>query len=442
MPSITSRSSQGRISSRTVPSFSSSSVQNSSWARSLSSRSPFSRSSSSSSSAVLLGSLGSFSGSAAVGTLLSGSAMDVQRGEKETMQGLNHRLALYLEQVRSLESGNRDLEVRIQELLEERKPVHRDIKPMLAEAHVLNQQIQDLTLNNAAIMLQMDNARLSAEDFRMKLETEASLRQTVESDIDRLRRVKEEYDINAFTLRNEGETLTEELLFLKKNHQEELNDLRSQLKNEQVTVEVESEQGPNLFAVLASIRKEYADLVEKNKKDAENWYQSQVENITTEVTQTNTALDIAKGELNSKRQAMQSLEMELEIIQKQNMGLENILSDTEQRYGVDINKQQIIISKLEADLLNIRNEMMQQKENYDALLKAKMTLDAELSEYRRLLTGEMRTKVVPAPPPRPPTPPPEITTRKIVKVITTTLVDGKVVGESSEVEEFSEQKQK
>ncbi|XP_078083717.1 keratin, type I cytoskeletal 18 [Mustelus asterias] len=431
MPSITSSSSQRRSSSRVVPSFSSRSVQSSSWSRAPSSRS----------SASVLGSAFSYGGSAGLGSSLSGGMAIASSSEKETMQCLNSRLSLYLDKVRSLETSNRDMEVKIKALLEERKPADRDISPMLAQTHALNKQIQDLILNNAAIMLQMDNAKLSAEDFRMKMESEALVRQTVENDIDRLRRVKEEYEVNAMTLRNEEEMLTEELLFLRKNHQEEVKALRSQISNNKITVELDCAEGPDLAAILAKIRKEYEDIVSKNKMEAEHWYKSQVESISSEVKHTVKEIEVAKEELHSRRQAMQTLEMELEVIRRQNMGLENILADTEQRYGVDLNKLQVTITRLEGDLMTIRNDMLQHKENYDSLMKAKMTLDAELAEYRRLLNGEMSAKVVPVPPPRAPTPPSEITTRKIVKVITTTMVDGKVVDESSEVEEFSEKKQ-
>ncbi|XP_072344490.1 keratin, type I cytoskeletal 18 [Scyliorhinus torazame] len=421
MPSITSSSLQRRSSSRAVPRFSSSSLQSSSWRRGA--------------SVALPGSAAGWGSSLSAG--MAGGCSD----EKEAMQGLNSRLALYLEKVRSLETGNHDLELTIKALLEERKPVHRDINPMLAQAHALNKQIQDLTLNNAAMALQMDNARLSAEDFRMKLESETLIRQAVESDIDRLRRVRDEYELNAMTLRNEEEMLTEELLFLRKNHQEELNSLRSQISNNKVTVEVDCGKGPDLTAILAKIRQEYEEMVLKNKTETEQWYKYQVDNITTDVNHVIKDIEIANEELNSKRQAMQSLAMELDVIRRQNMGLENILAETEQRYGADFNKLQAIINKLEGDLLNVHNDMLQHKENYEALLKRKMTLEAELAEYRRLLHGEISTKVVSAPPPRAPTPPQEVTTRKIVKVITTTLVDGKVVDESSEVEEISEKKQ-
>uniref|UniRef100_UPI00398F415F keratin, type I cytoskeletal 18 n=1 Tax=Pristiophorus japonicus TaxID=55135 RepID=UPI00398F415F len=420
MPSITSGSSQRRSSSRAGPSFSSRSAQSSSsWARS-----PAVRSTSSRSSAILLGS---------TGALMAGGMMSASSSEKQTMQNLNNRLALYLEKVQFLDTSNRDLERKITALLEERKPVNKDINPMLAQAYSLNKQIHDLIMNNAAILLHIDNAKLSAEDFRMKMESESCVRQTVESDIDRLRRAKEEYDGSASALRNEGDMLSEELLFLKKNHQEEVNSLRALLKNNQVSVEVESVQGPDIAAIIAKVRADYEEVVTKNKVDAQAWYQSQVQLINTEVEQNSKVLDAAKAEFSSKRQTIQTLEIELETLKKQMIGLQNILGETEERYGMDYHKLYKIVSKLEADMLKIRNDMLQKKEDYEALMKSKLTLEAELCEYRRLLTGEMSIKA----PPRPPTPPPEVTTRKIIKVITTTLVDGKIVDESSEVEEFN-----
>ncbi|XP_060697361.1 keratin, type I cytoskeletal 18-A isoform X2 [Hemiscyllium ocellatum] len=429
MPSITSSSSsQRRISTRAVPSFSSRSAQSSSWTRGPSS---------SRSSVSHLGS--SLRAATASSPMLAGGTMG--SSEKQTLQGLNSRLAVYLENVSFLENSNRELELKIKALLEERKPVSRDINPMLAQAHALNKQIQDLTMQNTVLVLQIDNARLSAEDFKMKAESEVSVRQTVESDIDRMRRIKVEYDDSCITLRNEGEMLTEELHFLKKNHQEELKGVKSQINNNNITVETDCVKQDDLTQHLEEMRKQYEEMMNQTKKDGELWFASQMETITNSVKQTDQEIEVAQVELHNKQKILQSLEVELEILRGQNMGLENILLDTEQRYKVDFNNMQTTISKLETDLFNVRNDIVLNKEKYDSLMQTKLTLDAELAEYRRLLKGETR-KVIHVPPPRSPSPPPppEVTTRKIVKVITTTLVDGKVVDESSEVEEISEKK--
>lgn len=51
-----------------------------------------------------------------------------------------------------------------------------------------------------------------------------------------------------------------------------MNELRARLANEQVNVEVDAVQGPDLGAIMADLRVQYEGIARKNKEDAEAWY--------------------------------------------------------------------------------------------------------------------------------------------------------------------------
>ncbi|XP_076854224.1 keratin, type 1, gene c5 isoform X2 [Brachyhypopomus gauderio] len=365
---------------------------------------------------------------------LSMNGVSAGASEKETMQGLNDRLASYLNKVRSLEKSNADLEVKIKQLMMERAPKDHDIETMMAQAHAIAEEVRKKTLENARIMLEIDNAKLAADDFRVKWEAEAALCQSVERDCVALRRAKSDHDQIITTLRGDLDSLKEELYFLKKNHNEEVNALKARLANEQVSVEVDAAQGPDLGAIMAELRTQYEGIARKNKEDAEIWYLKKLETVQSEVKESNEALRCAQSELCERRRFLQGLEVELDSLRKQVSVLEVNLSETNHKYTMEMEHMQGTLTQLEDELSQLRLDMQRTKTDYEQLLRVKQNLELEIATYRRLLEGEDLVKEIAT------LKKPEVRTRKIVKVVTQTMVNGKVVDESSEVEQIEERK--
>ncbi|XP_035289432.1 keratin, type I cytoskeletal 13-like [Anguilla anguilla] len=349
--------------------------------------------------------------------LADGLDLHVSANEKATMQNLNDRLASYLEKVRSLETENAKLEKQIREWYENRTVVTRDLDPYFATIEDLKRKILLATKANSKVMLDIDNAKLAADDFKMKFDNERAMRLAVEADIAGLRKLLDDLNLNRSDLEMQYEALTEERITLKKNHEEDLILMRTQIGG-QVNVEVDAAPSMDLNQAMTEIREHYEGVAAKNRKDLEVWYQSKVVPVEKEVIQQNESLLISRTELKDLKSTVQRLKIELQSHYSMKESLEGTLIDTQNRYANQLATLQRTVSGLEDQLTQIHANIASNKLDYDQLLDLKTRLEMEISEYRRLLDGE------------------ESTTQVVTKVITVveTVVDGKVVGSSRTVD--------
>ncbi|XP_025926994.1 LOW QUALITY PROTEIN: keratin, type I cytoskeletal 14-like [Apteryx rowi] len=318
----------------------------------------------------------------------------LQAGEKATMQNLNDRLAAYLDKVRALEEANTDLEVKIREWYKKQAPgPDRDYSPYYRTIEELRSKVLVTTVDNANLLLQIDNARLTADDFRTKFETEQALRLSVEADINGLRRVLDELTLARADLEMQIENLKEELAYLKKNH-EEVSRARLCLLASPLTL----------------------------------WFVSlQTEELNREVAINTEQLQSGKTEITELRRTIQSLEIDLQSQFSTKAALESSLADTEARYGTQLAQLQVLITSVEEQLAELRCDMERQNHDYRNLLDVKTRLEQEIATYRRLLEGEdahMTSHMREVP----------VTTRQI-RTIVEEVQDGKVISSREQVQQ-------
>uniref|UniRef100_A0A8C6K8V0 Keratin 98 n=1 Tax=Nothobranchius furzeri TaxID=105023 RepID=A0A8C6K8V0_NOTFU len=326
------------------------------------------------------------SSGAYVGSLgnVSGLDLRVDANEKATLQNLNDRLSSYLQKVHKLEKENNQLEKQIREWYEGRTVVAHDHSHYFATIKELQEQVGG---NHTGSVLSIDNAKLAADDFKMKFENEVSLRQAVEGDIAGLKRVLDEMNLLRMDLESQYESLKEELIMLKKNHEEELLLLRTQVGG-QVNVSVDAASSVDLNQVMSEIREHYEALIAKSRKDLELWYQNK------EVKVTSDTLMMSTTEIKDLKTTLQRLEIELQSSLSMKASLEGSLAEIQARFSAQLASLQAKVTSLETQISQINASISINKDEYSMLLDLKTRLEQEIAEYRRLLDGEDESKNV------------------------------------------------
>ncbi|XP_040902267.1 keratin, type I cytoskeletal 18-like [Toxotes jaculatrix] len=346
--------------------------------------------------------------------------------EKLAMQHLNDRLASYLETVKNLEKANSKLEIKIRETIEKKGPLEgRDYSKYNTIIAGLRAKIFDMIKGNAHLAIALDNARLASDDFRVKMEYELSMRQTVEADVARLRKLLDDTNVIRLHLESDIESLKEELINLKKNHENDVAELRAQITQVGVHVDVDAPKGQDLARIMEEMRAKYEKIALKNQEELKAWHESQITEVQVQVTESTEALKEATSVMTETRRRYQALDIELQSALSLKASLEATLRDIEMRYNMEVEKYNAIILRLQEELTQIRNDIQHNTREYEHLLNIKVKLEAEIAEYRRLLDGGATLKLEDAIDQK--------TVQTKVVTVTQTLVDGKVVSESKDV---------
>ncbi|XP_077316009.1 keratin, type I cytoskeletal 19-like [Lithobates pipiens] len=307
--------------------------------------------------------------------------------EKETMKNLNDRLASYIDKVHSLENSNAHLEAQIREWYSKNTVnLQRNDDHHFQVLRNLQNQIISATVENATITLQIDNAKLAADDFRMKFENEQALRFITEKDTIELRKAIDQFTLARAELEAQIENLNEELAYLKRNHAEEISELHKQSSG---TIDVEVDVAPtvNLGKAMEDMRDQYEKMIGKQRIEVASWFDKKVEEWNEEVHINTTELEKCKKELTEIKQTVQELEIERQSELSKKNAADATLDNVNAQYATQLTEAQENVTYVESMLQQTRGDVNHQISEFTLLLSLKTRLEAEIATYRSLLDG-------------------------------------------------------
>uniref|UniRef100_A0A8C4L7I4 Keratin 40 n=1 Tax=Equus asinus asinus TaxID=83772 RepID=A0A8C4L7I4_EQUAS len=169
--------------------------------------------------------------------------------------------------------------------------------------------------------------------------------------------------------------------------QKEVNLLREQL-GDRLSVELDTAPTIDLNSVLDEMRCQYETVLANNRREAEEWFAVQTEELSQQQLSSAEQLQGCQTEILELKRTANALEIELQAQQSLTESLECTVAETEAQYSSQLAQMQCLIDNVENQLAEIRCDLERQNQEYEVLLDTKARLEGEINTYRGLLESE------------------------------------------------------
>ncbi|KAM3614496.1 uncharacterized protein V6R79_015443 [Siganus canaliculatus] len=313
--------------------------------------------------------------------------LSTRTNERQEMIVLNDRLAVYINKVRSLEQQNKLLEAEI-EAYQNRYEKPSGLRLLYEEQLKELKKVADqMKVQRDISLAAKESAAAQLEAIKIKFEEAVELRKKAELDIEAFRPDVDQATSSRIALEKRLEQLEVEIEFLKRVHQQEIEELMKQIYAAHVSAQ-SAFALPDLAAAMKQIQAQYDDIAAKNLQEMDSWYKNKFEDLTSK---TSRHVDKVRGfreQIAGAKKSIQSKERDLDALRTRNEALEAQIREMQEKYKKELEELQARIEALQLELKSTKEKIALHLREYQDLLNVKMALEIEITTYKKLIEGE------------------------------------------------------